>query len=103
MCTKVCPCKQGNGNSNTKLWDGYGVAFLNEHNRTTSKGIESTYVSQLYFNSGTESVSNYKACYDNIMKAEYKKKQATAEKEQIIKDFFDKGGYEFLSQLEGEY
>ena len=89
MCQKTtlgCPCEQGEGNKNKELWDGYGEEVLNKYNRTIStasttqrvytSGVKGPFgdyykYSALYFNSGTDSVTNFKTCYDNVMKAKF--------------------------------
>lgn len=110
MCTSACPCETGSGDANKKLWDGYGEAYLNKYNRTTTTGSTSNSMVPLVFASGSTSVSNYKACYDNVMEAKYKtteakSSQSSSEQEQMkkVKEFFEKGGYDFLSQLEKDY
>jgi hypothetical protein len=84
------------------MWDGYGTAYLAKYNRSISTVPSTSSVTALTFKA--DGLKNYKACYDTKMKAEFKKvedkgdSQTAAEKTQSkqVKEFFEKGGYEFL-------
>lgn len=109
MCSQVCQCEEGASQANTKLWDGYGTAYLAKYNRSISTVASTTSVTALSFKAG--GLTNYKACYDTVLKAKFKAtedkgdSQTAKEKDQTkkVKEFFEKGGYEFLAQLETDY
>ena len=92
------------------MWDGYGAAYLAKYNRTISTVPTTTSTTALTFKAG--GLTTYKSCYDTVLKAQFQKtedkgeaSQTAEDKKQIkqVKEFFEKGGYEFLAQLETDY
>ena len=77
MCTDECKCYAGEGGSSKELWTGYGDEVLTPFLRNA--GDQEEFVDQangdyritkpfVWTNSEANSVSNFKECYETVLK-----------------------------------
>jgi len=110
MCTSLCPCPRGDGQTTKDLWESYTESELRStyKRRTGAYQTNDDYYGIIPFTWGLPANSNseqpptyatYKQCYDDVLKEKF----TSSNTKQSIRNFFEKGGFTFLSGLEESY
>lgn len=117
MCSDVCPCANGAGNSNKELWGAIDAKVLREYARAANRGQMTSKENQDYQAQSVEApivpftwkqndaYTSWGDCYNKALKAKNEQTDAskkTASQKQVDA-FFQRGGFNFLKQIENDF
>lgn len=105
VCSKACPCPQGEGGATKTLWSNVPVETYTAHKRVkagetmTSAQSKEGFTDMVWADATTtKTYASWKVCYEGVLKPEMEKEKTN--KFSKIKDFIDQGGLDFLESSE---
>jgi hypothetical protein len=114
LCTNDCPCTKGKNGEYEKYWTSLPQKTLRKYNRVGkvsdlkqyekqdwNKNGDNADVLPLVFKNGDETFTSFYQCYMDVKKSKMEKYPEKRPKN--VKDFFDKGGYGFMQEMEEKY